>query len=190
VSPTQELDPLSVSLGDGTFALPGFVTPIRLDQLGSQAYVPDIKEMHAVTATLTSLLVVKTLLDDHPEPPKSPVGSVTYPAWGEIYYGPAYNGQQKRYVVVSHNQHNQITGRAIVVRTTSKPNRGRARSSNSALFPVIEDGKAHACCPDVRTLPQRELKLLPANRPTPQALPMADMTVVARSLDLALALTR
>jgi hypothetical protein len=112
-----------------------------------------------------------------PAAPPTPPGPVTYPAWSQIYYGPPYQGQNKRYVVVSHDLHNRTTGRPIVVRTTSQPKR------DHPSFPAIEGGSARACCGDAVALAERDLRCRPGDhRPVPASLSLTDMVAIARGM--------
>lgn len=106
-------------------------------------------------------------------PPTSPAGPIDFPRWGDIYWATGFEtgGQDKRYVVVSHDHHNKATRRPFLVRTTTAPKR------NVQDFPVVQDGAAHSCPGELRTAGEESVSL--ARRPTPDHLVLADMVATA-----------
>jgi hypothetical protein len=178
VAPRGDLDPLSVGLpGDPRVALIGVLLAIPRRLLTTLEYVAGAAQMDLVAAGLRSLLGHPGLLASPPAAPPIPPGPVAHSAWGQIYYGPPYGGERKRYVVVSHDLHNRTTGRPVVVRTTSQPRR------DHRTFPTIEGGAARACCGDAATIAERTLRCRPGDhRPVPASLSLTDMVAVARGM--------
>jgi hypothetical protein len=136
----------------------------------------------SVEDSLTDVMTLTDVLTTSPTPPLSPAGPITYPRWAEIYWVRGLNtgGQDKRYVVVSHDHHNATGARPFLVRTTSQPKR------NTEDFPIIQNGDAHACCGDAITASQTAVEQ--RKRPRPRSLNTADMVAVARGLASALEL--
>jgi hypothetical protein len=178
VAPRGNIDPLSVELpGDRRVALIAVLLAIPRRLLTTLEYVAGAAQMELVAAGLRRLLGHPGLLASPPAGPPIPPGPVTYPAWGQIYYGPPYRGESKRYVVVSHDLHNRATGRPVIVRTTSQPKR------DHRSFPAIEGGAARACCGDAATIAEGELRCRPGDhRPVPGSLSLTDMVAVARGM--------
>lgn len=98
----------------------------------------------------------------------------TYPLWSHIYYGPAIQGEAKRFVIVSPDPWNAVSGMATGVRTTSQVR------YNDLEFPRIEGGAARACCGDTTTISAGRYDL--RRRPHPSVLSADDMIAVARGL--------
>jgi mRNA-degrading endonuclease toxin of MazEF toxin-antitoxin module len=178
VAPHGDLDPLSVELpGDRRVALVGVLLTIPHARLTTLEYVVPSAQLEHVAGGLRSVLGHPVLLSSPPAAPPIPAGPVTYPAWGQIHYGPPHRGESKRYVVVSHDLHNRTTGRPIVVRTTSQAKR------DHRSFPTIEGGTARACCGDAAALAERHLRCRPGDaRPIPASLSLTDMVAVARGM--------
>lgn len=122
---------------------------------------------------LSDLLLLPELCAIPPHPVKMlPAGE--YPRWGQTYYAePALNGQVKRWLVVSHDQYNRTSGRALCVRTTS----------NTALvgpeIVFIQRGLAMAVCTDVTSKPHADFDL--DGQPIPQ-IQSEERVIVARGL--------
>jgi hypothetical protein len=158
------------------WADPQWLMHLRKETLGPALLVTPPASLAVVEDCLTDLLALTDLLTTSPMPPLSPAGPITYPRWGDIYWvrGQDTGGQNKRYVVVSHDHHNATGVRPFLVRTTSQAKR------NVQDFPPIQGGDAHACCGDVMTINPAQVEL--RRRPTPHAVNTGDMTDVARSL--------
>jgi hypothetical protein len=170
-------DPLAVPLrGHSGAALCGILLAVPRTGLATLEHVADGSELETVARALRGLLGHQGLLSAQPVAPPRPPGPVSYPAWGEVYYGPPVGGQSKRYVVVSHDLHNQATGRPVVVRTTSRQKR------NHRSFPAIAAG-ARACCGDAATVAERDIRWRPGDgRPDPRSLQLADMVAIAQGM--------
>jgi len=107
-----------------------------------------------------------------------------FPLWGRTYYsGPAIGGQVKRWVVVSHDVHNEATGRSICVRTTSN-----LSLQAPGISPLVESGGAVAVCPDVVSKGHERYDLASAAG-LPQSTSL-ELRKIARCLANALALHR
>jgi len=133
----------------------------------------------AIERTEDKLIDVLALVDlccGDPLPPHSPAGAVTYPRWGDIYWVKGFDtgGQDKRYVVVSHDHHNAANGRPFLVRTTSAPKR------NAQDFPLVQDGAVHTCPGELQTAQADWVEM--TKRPRPDALNVADMAATAYGL--------
>ena len=163
----------------------GWANPTRLLALRTRRLEPtpryraNAAEMHAIEVTLRTVMAMTDLLQVPPKPPDLPAGPVTYPLWGDIYYGPAIQGQPKRYVVVSVNMHNATVRRVLAVRLTSKPK----HSGTGIAFPLISKGQCHACCGDVSYLDSSMLRHNPGEgRPDPSSLAIHDLVAVIRGI--------
>lgn len=179
VAATGEADPFPVSLGlaGGALALPTLALSLPLANLGEAFYRSTADELRAVEVSLSAVLSLTHLTQSPPHPPMGAPGAIHGPAWGQIYYGPAFDGENKRYVVVSHDLHNIKTERVLAVRTTSQT------KSDSASFPRIEGGKAQACCGNLTYLNASHLNWQPGQgRPHPSSLVIDDMVAIARGL--------
>jgi mRNA-degrading endonuclease toxin of MazEF toxin-antitoxin module len=170
-------DPLAVALpGFGGVALCAVLLAIPLRLLGRLEHVAAAAELTEIAEAVRGLLGHPGLLSSPPEAPPRPPGPVTYPAWGQVYYGPPIGGESKRYVVVSHDLHNRSTGRPAVVRTTSRHKR------DHRSFPAIRAG-ARACCGDAATVAERDLRCRPGDgRPEPPSLTLLDMVAIAHGM--------
>ena len=187
VSPGSGSDAFPVRLGMlGASANPTRLLALTKDRLEpAPSYKARAPEMHAIEATLRTVMAIQELLQIPPKPPGLPAGAVEYPLWGEIYYGPAIQGQPKRYVVVSINMHNAKAGRVLAVRLTSKPKRSRT----GIAFPIVSKGSGHACCGDVSYLESAMLRWRSGEgRPKPSSLAMPDLVEVIRGIKETLAL--
>jgi hypothetical protein len=166
-----------VRLGEVGWADMHWLASIKRERLERPLYVVTTG-MDQVDDWLVELLALADLCRPHPTAPHSPGGPITYPRWGDEYWVGGLDqetgGQTKRYVVVSHDFHNAVPARPVIVRTTSQPKR------NALEFPAIEDGSCHACCGDVRSHPSEDFDL--RRRPTPDALSIDDMRRVAYGL--------
>lgn len=155
--------------------------------LGAMAHLPNGKVTTAVFKLtpeaidrvedkLVEVLALVDLCTGDPLPPHSPAGPVTYPRWGDIYWVKGFEtgGQDKRYVVVSHDHHNAATNRPFLVRTTTAPKR------NTQDFPLIQDGAAHACPGELQTANTDRVQM--SRRPKPDSLSITDMSATAHGL--------
>jgi hypothetical protein len=178
---SEPLDAVPVALPQPLgWANPTRVLSLKPRDLATAAvYRATDAELKAVAVTLRAVLAINALTSPVPQMPDMPSGTVAYPAWAEIYYGPPVHGQPKRYVVVSMNRHNAATGRVLVVRLTSKAKRDQA----GIPFPVISGGSGQACCGDLTHLPAGGLRHTPADgRPRPSRLSTDDMVEVIRGI--------
>lgn len=187
VSPGNNSDTFPVRLSTrGGWANPTRLLALPMERLEAvPRYRASATEMHTIEATLRTVTAMHRLLQKPPKPPDLPAGSVNYPLWGEIYYGPAIQGQPKRFVVVSVNIHNAKVGRVLAVRLTSKPKRSRA----GIAFPLVSNGLGHACCGDISYLDSTMLRWTSGQgRPKPSSLALPDMVEVIRGIKETLAL--
>jgi mRNA-degrading endonuclease toxin of MazEF toxin-antitoxin module len=131
--------------------------------------------MDRVEDKVVEVLALVDLCCGDPLPPHSPPGAVTYPRWGDIYWTQGFDtgGQDKRYVVVSHDHHNAATQRPFLVRTT-------APKCNAQDFPLVQGGAAHTCPGELRTAPSAAVEM--RKRPKPDSLNVHDMAATAYGL--------
>lgn len=164
----------------GGWANPTRLLAVPLDRLEpTPRYKANAAELHAIEVTLRTVMAMRDLLQVPPKPPDLPVGAVAYPLGGDIYYGPAIQGQSKRYVVVSVNVHNAKVRRVLAVRLTSQLKRSRV----GIAFPPISKGSGHACCGDLSYLDSAMLQFAPGvERPNPSSLSMNDLVEVIRGI--------
>jgi hypothetical protein len=149
---------------------------MRQARLTSARFKLAPEAIHRVEDKLVDVLALVDLCCSDPLPPHSPSGAVTYPRWGDIYWVKGFDtgGQDKRYVVVSHDHHNAATGRPFVVRTTTAPKR------NAQDFPLVQNGDAHTCPGELQTAPTDRVEM--RKRPRPDSLNLADMSATAYGL--------
>jgi hypothetical protein len=142
------------------------------------------EELVSVEDRLAEILLLTELARRVPVPPKrGQPPSSAHPLWGATYHaGPPIGGQNKRWVVVSHDHFNRATGRALCVRTTSN------LSFRGPTSPQIERGGALAICDDVASRAQSRFDLASSSRITQSTVP--ELTAVARGLVNALQLGR
>jgi len=176
----------------------GFVTAARVlsvfappDPLSPLGPVVDGLEEDALAAIedrLCEFLELPNLLGDPPSVQRPAGETSAYPLWGEIYRGPVLGNERKRFVVVSPNEWNRISGMASGVRTTTQ------LKIDDIWFPRIVDGSTRAACGDGTTFTTGEWRLARRDRPTPFTTTIRDMVAIARGLadvyDLGSALTR
>lgn len=145
VGPAVQLDAGWVSVG--------YLVPRADGSLEEEVLAADPDEMYRVSSELADLLLIPELCSTSPYiSPAGPPGE--YPRWGTTYYAePPLGGENKRWLVVSHDHFNAASGDAVCIRTTS----------NTSYFgpdtPLIEGGTAAAVCPDVQTKQHRRFDL-------------------------------
>lgn len=131
----------------------GYLLPRAEASLEAEVFVADDPEMRAVTSELADLLLIPELTSaTRYTPPEGPPG--VYPRWATTYYAePALGGENKRWLVVSHNHFNAGSGDALCVRTTSNT------TYTGPEVPLIERGTAAAVCADIQTKAHRRFIL-------------------------------
>ncbi len=162
------------------YAATGELRRLPTAQLVREVVVPSSETLEPVWEAIADLLLLPELSSETPRwPPAGPAGD--YPKWGRIYHAePPLGGQTKRWLVVSHDLHNQATGRVVCVRTTSNT------SLETFESPCIQRGFALAVAPDVQVKGADAFDLESGD-----SLEQADrdeMVVVARALTNFLAL--
>lgn len=147
------------------------------DVLGPAIAVADDGQLSSVEDALLAFLQISEILGPMPAPRRPPPGRITYPLWGEIYYlDPPIQGQRKRFVTVSPNPWNAVSGLAGVVRLTT------AIKYDRTFFPTVLGGRAQACPGELATVRSTRLRIRGDQRPTPSILPLADMAAVLRAI--------
>lgn len=142
--PAAQLDAGWVSIG--------YVLP-RAEGSLEEVFAADPDEMHKVSSELADLLLIPELCSKAPYTPREgPPGE--YPRWATTYYAePPLGGENKRWLVVSHDHFNAASGDAVCIRTTSNT------SYVGPDTPLTEGGTAAAVCPDVQTKVHRRFDL-------------------------------
>lgn len=134
-------------------------------------------ELAALEDRLCAFLQLPALVGSPAPRIPGPVGAASaYPVWSEIYRGPQAGAERKRFVIVSPNPWNAVSGVATAIRTTT------SFKVDDAEFPEIQGGRARACCGDATTLGVDEFLLARRDRPTPFLTTMHDMIAIARGL--------
>lgn len=172
--------PYSVELDSGLFGVASRIVALPVPPhpealLGRILGAVNARELERCEDALCAFLQVPLLLGSAVRSPRV-VGEPDYPLWGEIYYAePLISGQLKRYIVVSPNPWNAVSGMVSVVRTTSqlKPENG--------MFPAIQRGKVQAVCGELTTIPRGDVKFgRRAQRPDPMTTTRPEMSAIAR----------
>lgn len=131
---------------------------------------------------LAGLLLLPRLCPATPIPPTRGEVPAAFPTWGrEFHVGPPLGGQDKRWIVVSHDAFNRATNSGICVRTTSNTS-----MTFPGIAPLIENGGAVAVCSDPHVRPVRSFT--PAGTRSQPSI--ADMSRIARCLTNHLGLFR
>ncbi len=152
----------------------GNIQEISKSALGVPKLILEADALSRVERGLADLLGLPSLLRPSPQRMALPAGLLQFPRWGQIYYlaGEVYDGQQKRRLVVSNNQWNSASGFSLAVRTTTSERRFGPE------YPVIEDGRAKACCPTLTSFPNRSF----GSQPVPSSVSISDMVAIARGI--------
>ncbi|MDO8465242.1 MAG: hypothetical protein Q7S46_08330, partial [Gallionella sp.] len=173
--------PYSVQLDNRLFATAGRIgalvaAPHQRSRLGAVEVVLTPKELARCEDALCHFLQIPLLLGPAVRLPPV-LGQPDYPLWGEIYYAePPINDELKRYIVVSPNSWNAVSGTASLVRTTSQ------MKYDSELFPPIQNGAARACCGEATTVRHGMLRFgSRVRRPAPMTTTRPDMARIARA---------
>lgn len=131
----------------------GDLLPRAQGSLAEQVFAAEDDEMTLVGHGLADLLLIPELCTQGLYTPAAGPAGV-YPRWGTTYYAePPLGGENKRWLVVSHDHFNAATGDAICLRTTSNT------SYDGPEAPLIEGGTAMAVCPDVQTKSHRRFDI-------------------------------
>lgn len=164
-------------LGRRVVAVVGAVQSVSKDlDLGPLHAIAGNAQLECVEDELIALLHLRSLCGPAPAAPQIVGHPNAYPRWGEIYFGPRRGdpAEVKRYVIVSTNEWNANMPRALSVRTTTSQRRaGRG-------FPIVQRGRAKACCGHITSLRRRAFDL--RTRPAPPSLGLADMVTIAKEL--------
>lgn len=171
--------PHSIPLASGGYAVASELVniphPPISDALGGRQFTVPPQELAAIEERLCLFLQLPRLLGPNPAKMRPAPSAKPYPYWSEVYFaGPAYEGQLKRYVIVSPDGWNAASGLVSLVRTTTRV------KQDSAAFPDIQGGKARAACGDLTTIPGAAVIVDPHRRPTPQTTSLQDMVAIAR----------
>jgi mRNA-degrading endonuclease toxin of MazEF toxin-antitoxin module len=139
------------------------------------AGLPD-EVLASLERAVADLLEVDRLWESPPRATRSPAGAFDYPRWGEIYYraGERFDGEAKRYVVVSGDLWNRQRRTVLVVRLTSQP------KYPSDEFPEV-DG-SHACCGELAAVSASGLDLKRRPPTGPKRLGLGEMSSIARGV--------
>lgn len=144
-------------------------------QIGPAVDVLPREELGALEERLCAFLQLPALLTGR-SILKGIASSKPYPLWSNVYYGPEAEGERKRYVIMSPNPWNALSGLAMGIRTTT------AFKRNHVEFLLLASVRARACCGDATTLGARHFLLDPRSRPAPSLVSGADMVAIARGL--------
>lgn len=165
-----------------------FAPPDPLSPLGVAVDGLEDDALAALEERLCEFLQFPDLLGDQPAIRRPTGDGSGYPLWGDIYRGPVLGGERKRFVVVSPNSWNRVSGMASGVRTTTQ------LKIDDVWFPPILDRSTRAACGDATTFPTNAWRLAKRDRPTPFTTTIRDMVAIARGLvdvyDLGAALGR
>lgn len=155
-----------------------------LPALGTDSGPVASEHLEPLENRLAEILLLPELVPPTGVAPSRQDAPSTFPLWGRTYYsGPEIGGEVKRWIVVSHDVHNEGTGRSICVRTTSNLSRQAA-----GMSPLVESGNAVAVCADVVSKGHERCDLESASR-LPQSTGL-EVRKIARCLVNALALQR
>jgi hypothetical protein len=162
--------------GPKGWAAPGALAFLTRARLVGAVHVLAANELAAVEDRLVELLALADLCAEAPSPPSPPSGPVDYPRFGDVHWirGQETGGEDKRYVVVSHDHHNAAGNRPLVVRLTS---RDKSRFED---FPRLRDGSGHACPGELFAAPTDVI--VTRDRPEPSRVDFEDSVAMARAV--------
>lgn len=176
------LEPAEVDSPFRVYENPGFVYDVTKilsvprERVGEARFAPADSILERIEQKLGELLELPRLMSEPPRAVRTPAGVIDYPRWGEVYYiaGQRFDGENKRYVVVSDDRWNQQKRTVLVIRLTSQP------KFPSDEFPEVAGYQA--CCGELSAVPAAAVNM--TGRPATGAtrLRLTDMAAVAHGI--------
>lgn len=174
--------PHSVALGQDGSAVASAVASLNAPPhpesgIGALIRALAASELAQLEDRLCSFLLLPQLIAGSVFRPALPGDPAAYPVWGDVYTAePPFEGERKRYVVVSPNAWNAASPYVSVVRTTSQ------EKVAHVSFPLILDDKTRAACGDLDVRNRGQVLLARRDRPTPSTTRFKDMGAIARGI--------
>jgi hypothetical protein len=152
------------------------IVAVPREFVGEARFTPDDATLAALERQLGDLLELHRLTSDPPRGMRPPAGPIDYPQWGEIYYiaGQRFDGETKRYVVVSGDRWNQQKQTVLVVRLTSQP------KFPSDEFPELSGYQA--CCGELTAVSAHRVELRQRPAEGARRVGLTDMAAIGRGI--------